>query len=330
MEVGEMSAAVSITLQEAKERVRIHHLWHELGFDGEPKRSCKCPRHEDRNPSFSVFDDGKRFNCFACGVGGDVIDFYAWAKGISNEEACRDLLKRAGGHREPVRQMKAPPKQEQKPTRVELPEELPYSKELAQRVADSRGLRITSVEFAAIWLETVSFARVCGFDCWILYDRTRRCVEARRIDREPFPADGDNGERKVHTLRGSNKSCPVGLFPPAFEAPWLKQHVHKILLVEGGPDYLGASQIIAAQDVNILPVAMLGASLSIAAGALPYFAGRETVIAAHPDEQGVAAATRWAHQIQGAGGSVRAKRLKGGDLNEIVTQGATLDALGLF
>jgi hypothetical protein len=323
-----MGVATSITIEEAKDRIRIPDLWRFYGYPGEPKKVCKCIFHDDRNPSLSVYNDGRDWKCHAGCGGGDVIDFIAKAKGISNEEACRELIRLAGGHRESVRCERSKP--EQKPTRVELPEDLPYSKELAQRVADSRGLRITSVEFAAIWLETVSFARVCGFDCWILYDRTRRCVEARRIDREFFPADGDNGERKVHTLRGSNKSCPVGLFPPAFEEPWLKENVHKILLVEGGPDYLGACQIIAAQDVNILPVAMLGASASITAGALPYFAGRETVIAAHPDKQGVAAATRWAQQIQGAGGSVRAKRLKGGDLNEIVTQGATLDDLGLF
>jgi hypothetical protein len=222
------------------------------------------------------------------------------------------------------------PKQEQKPVRVELPKAIPYSKELAQRVADSRGLRITSVEFAAIWLETVSFARVCGFDCWILYDRTRRCVEARRLDRELFPADEDNGERKVHTLSGSRKRYPVGLFPPAFEASWLKEHVHRIILVEGSGDYLAACQLIAEQDTNILPVAMLGASLSIAEDALPQFAERETVVIAQPGEQGRAAGERWAKQIQGAGGSARLFGLSGGDLNEIATQGATFDDLDLF
>ena len=54
-----MNAAVSITLHEAKERVRIHHLWRELGFEGEPKKACRCPFHEDRSPSFSVFNDGQ-------------------------------------------------------------------------------------------------------------------------------------------------------------------------------------------------------------------------------------------------------------------------------
>lgn len=33
-----------------------------------------CPFHEDRNPSMSVWTDG-RWHCFACGAGGDVFEF---------------------------------------------------------------------------------------------------------------------------------------------------------------------------------------------------------------------------------------------------------------
>jgi hypothetical protein len=62
------------------------------------------------------------------------------------------------------------------------------------------------------------------------------------------------GERKSHSLRGSSKQWPVGLLPPGFEKPWLKEHVRKILLVEGGPDYLAACQLIAeSTDENVLP-----------------------------------------------------------------------------
>ena len=87
-------------------------------------------------------------------------------------------------------------------------------------------------------------------------------AEARRIDRKPYPAIGSLGERKSHTLPGSSKSWPVGILPTGFEEPWLKEHCHKILLVEGGPDYLAACQLIAAEVCNILPVAMLGSSAS--------------------------------------------------------------------
>lgn len=321
-----MNVTITMTIEEAKERVRIHDLWPELGYEGKPGKTCRSPFREDRHPSFSVYDDGRKWKDHATDEGGDVIDFYAKAKGITNDEACREILKRAGGYQEPVRHER--PKQA--PARLELPPAIPWDRAIAQAVADSRGLSITSVEFAALWLGILMFGTVKAHLSWILFDRSRRCAEARRVDGEFFPEDGKNPERKVHTLYGSDKSCPIGLFPPAFEGPWLKQHVHKILLVEGGPDLLAACQIIAAQDVNILPVAMLGAGLTIAAGALPYFKERQTVVVAQPGQVGRAAGERWRQQIKGAGGSVRLFALKCGDLNETVTQGATLDDLELF
>ena len=181
---------------------------------------------------------------------------------------------------------------------LELPPLVPYSKEIAQRVADSRRLAIAAVEFAALWLKTIVFARVCEQKAWILTDASGKCAEARRIDAKPFPAIGSLAERKSHSLAGSRKCWPVGLLPPAFDGPWLREHVRKIILVEGGPDYLAACQIIAAQDVNILPVAMLGASQSIIDDALPYFRNRQVTVVAHADEAGRTAGMRWRKHIQ--------------------------------
>ena len=163
-----MSAAYDSPLEIAKERTRIPDLWRELGLEGEPKKQCHCPFHDDRSPSFSVFDNGKRWKCHAgCGEG-SVIDFLAKAKGLSDEEACREILRLAGASHEFTR----PERPKREAAILELPPKVPYSKELAQRVADSRGLRITSVEFATIWLETLTFGRVCDQDCWILSDRS--------------------------------------------------------------------------------------------------------------------------------------------------------------
>src|SRR5262245_23574901 len=47
----------------------------------------RCPFHEERTPSFSVDPGGKRYYCFGCGKGGDVVRFvqetenldFAWA-----------------------------------------------------------------------------------------------------------------------------------------------------------------------------------------------------------------------------------------------------------
>ena len=44
-----------------------------------------CPFHKDRHPSMKA---DKIYHCFACGVGGDAIDFTARLFGISQYEAC--------------------------------------------------------------------------------------------------------------------------------------------------------------------------------------------------------------------------------------------------
>jgi DNA primase len=314
-----------MTLLEAKDRVRIPDLWREFGYEGEPRKTCFCPFHKNtRTPAFSVFDDGKAWKCHAGCGGGSVIDFIARAKALSDEDACIEIIKRAEGTSElPRRERTIQPE-------PHLPPAIPYSEAFAQRVADSRRLQIAAVKFAAIWMKTLVFARVCEEECWILTDASNRCAEARRIDGKPFPATATLGERKSHSLRGSSKSWPVGLLPPAFEESWLKEHVRKILLVEGGPDYLAACQLIAAQDENVLPVAMLGASATICQDALPYFANRRVPVAAHPDEAGQPAAARWMKQIQAAGGLVRIFKLTKGDLCDIIAAGANHDDLHLF
>jgi hypothetical protein len=318
-----------MTLQEAKDRVKIADLWREFGYEGEPRKTCFCPFHENtRTPAFSVFDDGKAWKCHAgCGEG-SVIDFIARAKGLSDEDACIEIIKRAEGTSGlPTRGHAMQPE----PHKLQIPPAIPYTRELAQRTADSRGLQIAAVEFAAIWMKTLVFARVCEEDCWILTDASNRCAEDRRIDGKPFPAIGALCERKSHALRGSSKSWPVGLLPPGFEESWLKEHIRKILFVEGGPDYLAACQLIAGStDKNVLPVVMMGASATISQDALPYFAGRRVTIVGHPDKAGRDAALRWALQIRDAGGLARPVALKNGDLCDIVAAGIDHNALCLF
>ena len=52
---------------------------------------CRCPFHDDKNPSMKV---DRRFHCFGCGADGDVIDFVSRLEGISPKEAAL-LLARA-------------------------------------------------------------------------------------------------------------------------------------------------------------------------------------------------------------------------------------------
>ena len=151
------------------------------------------------------------------------------------------------------------------------------------------------------------------------------------MDREDFPASANHSEHKSHAFSGySDKSWPVGILPPGFEDEWLTKHVHRIMLVEGGPDYLAACQIIAESPAtdfdNVLPVAILGAGNEIADEALVHFARRETMIVAHGETAGYDAADRWSAQIKSAGGAAQVLYLnQGTDLCDTVAGGATYD-----
>ena len=147
-----MTAALDSPLQAAKERLTIAALWAMLGLPGKYGRSCRSPFREDRNPSFSVYDDGRKWKDHATGEGGDAVDFIAMALGISNEHACRKLIELAGVipqyfHSDFRREEKCSVADRPSDV-VELPPLMPYSKELAQRVAiESRGLHIAAVDF---------------------------------------------------------------------------------------------------------------------------------------------------------------------------------------
>lgn len=63
-------------------------------------RICKngvagCPFHDDRHPSMKV---DKNYHCFACGVGGDVIDYTARMYGLSQYNAAKKLVEDFGLH----------------------------------------------------------------------------------------------------------------------------------------------------------------------------------------------------------------------------------------
>ncbi len=53
--------------------------------------SACCPLHPDKSPSFTIFDGGKRFHCFGCGAGGDVLDFVGQLHGVGLVDAARML-----------------------------------------------------------------------------------------------------------------------------------------------------------------------------------------------------------------------------------------------
>lgn len=65
-------------------------------FNGEEVRRGKilCPFHDEKTPSFQIFDDG--FKCFGCGVYGDGTDFVSKLEGIKPIKAARMIADRFG------------------------------------------------------------------------------------------------------------------------------------------------------------------------------------------------------------------------------------------
>src|SRR3990167_10811293 len=65
-------------------------------YIGQLKQSGKvllgiCPFHEDKKPSFAIYPNTNSWYCFACGDGGDVIDFYMRRNSSDFKDALREL-----------------------------------------------------------------------------------------------------------------------------------------------------------------------------------------------------------------------------------------------
>ena len=59
-------------------------------------RKGLCPFHNEKTPSFAVYEDTQSFYCFGCGVGGDVIGFVRNIENLDYIEAVKKLAQRAG------------------------------------------------------------------------------------------------------------------------------------------------------------------------------------------------------------------------------------------
>ena len=61
-------------------------------------RTCKglCPFHNERTPSFTVYEDTQSFYCFGCGAGGDAVSFVMKIENLDYIEAVKKLAQRAG------------------------------------------------------------------------------------------------------------------------------------------------------------------------------------------------------------------------------------------
>jgi hypothetical protein len=91
-----MNAVADTPLGRAKDRLTVLELGEILYPGWKGGKSCHSPFRDDRNPSFSIFGDGRKWKDFGSGESGDVVDFIAKAKGIDKSAGAKELIALAG------------------------------------------------------------------------------------------------------------------------------------------------------------------------------------------------------------------------------------------
>ena len=80
---------------EVKEQLTTRQVAESYGLRIRKNGVACCPFHDDRHLSMKV---DKNYHCFACGVGGDVIDYTARMYGLSQYDAAKKLIEDFGLH----------------------------------------------------------------------------------------------------------------------------------------------------------------------------------------------------------------------------------------
>ena len=282
--------------------------------------ACCSPLREDRSPSFSLFDGGRRWKDHGEGSTGhgDAADFIERALGVPREIASRLIigLAREGGTTGAISGEEGfcSPFGDQKKAgqRANWPAlETPTEEEI-QRIAILRGLSPEGVALAAQRKFLYSADSQEG-RTWIIAERacdeegfydSFYVAQARRLDGKGW--DRLEGQ-KAWTLRGSIGTCPIGIHTASlYDIGRKGPRYRKIVIVEGGPDFLAAFDLILAQGLECVvhPVAMLGSSMHIDDVILPKFKGMQVKIFPHLDGAGQAAAQRWFDQLHSVAASV--------------------------
>ena len=322
----------------AKCALRLPQLMARLGVPREsiPSRdgqSVRCPWHHkhrngDLNPSFNVYKGGTRAKCFTCDFNIDGPEFIQRWLALTKGDAFKKftdfatiaIASGAATTTLPVHR---------KPKELSMPRLWRFNEENSKQLSAVRQISEAAIAWACSE-QVLFFATVCGHPSWLLTDDELKIAEARRMNGEHYPAVSPLSQRKAHTMHGSCKAWPLG-------TALLRRYpqVKKVMLVEGGPDFLAAFHFLHHFGVrDVVPIAMLGRSAGksggIDPGALCLLAGRRVRIYPHADADGggIHSAMAWATQLQAHGcavdyfvfhGLLRADGVPAKDLNDITS-----------
>ena len=305
-------------IQRAKIALPMPELWRKLGWQGEPKKSCRRPYSpEDTRDSASVFQKASGewcFHDFKAGETRDEIALLAEVEGLSNGDACRRFLALAGIRGDSPDTRGPAAIQPSRP--LPLPDVKPASKPFmgtlrelgrveCEAIAGSRGLLLDAVMLAAceglLWR-----GERLGCASWVLTDAERWNAQFRRFDALPYVLN-DGREVKTLGVKGGWAAWPLGL--PEMSA----RRYRRAVIVEGLPDALAAFQVLleTGQSAGCAVLCMTGAGLRIPSECLPFFAGVRVRIFCDADASGRRAALRWEGQLNSARASCDAFDLSG-------------------
>jgi CHC2-type zinc finger protein len=287
---SDMKAAAA----EIKRRIKIPDLGRKFYPGWKPGKSCLSPFRHEKNPSFSVSNDGTKFIDFGNqDYKGDVFSFYRMATGCDAKTAFKDLLAMAGASNIAVKPTIPTPdpilgKVEVKRQQFR-PELSKPSASALKAISDLRSINIEGLEIAVergfLWLAVLKM-----HPAWVLTDGTHNSYLARRLDGQPW--EHLPSKPKAWLLVGSQAGWPIGIQE--------SEPYPAIALCEGGPDFLAAFGYACASSVEklVAPVCISSASPQIPDAALQSFRDKRVRIFVHDDNAGYSAAKRWALQLR--------------------------------
>jgi hypothetical protein len=301
----------------AKSRVSIASAWARLGLPNPPpegSRLVRSPIREERTPSFSIFQGGKRWKDHSGDAGGDVFDFVELVVKEGRPAAIQRVLEWAGdtaslsGHGTASSPPPEPPTSPgragssfnadrhailQAKRRTMWPTFSYPSQADIQRIAYIRQLDPAAVEAVAL----AGLLRTCrhesGHDVFVLTEGA--FAQARRLDGELF-----QGGHKTQNLRASEGAfvgaCLLGTDP------------QPVLLIEGCVGLLEAAALIGVAQDGWAWTALAAVSSSSRFATQPdlltALAGRLVRVIPDTNEAGARAAESWCQALHQAGASV--------------------------
>jgi hypothetical protein len=285
----------------AKEHYTIPFLWRSFGYPGKPSASCKSPFRDDDNPSFSVFDEGRKWKDHATGDGGDIIEFLKFALGGGGGEVHQWLRARLSINtldRKPSSSSSSVLSDTLAKKEIEWPGELlECNEDTWNAFAKKRGYCCAAVS-VMVRTNLLRFLIINGKKCFVVLDGECRAAEIRAIDRTLF-----YGRSKTYPLKGVDKTWLVGANMLCREQPDVS-----VLVCEGATDLLTAVDLYYKYRRRLngkrswLPVTLLGAGCKkLAPECAKLIAGRNVRIVPDADQAGAIMAEQWQQIFHGLG-----------------------------